>query len=279
MALRPRRSTTAARAGLPALLLLLALRVSAQGVAPTELERSVQRTMQSPDYAWRLPAAATSAATTPWIVTVTDRILESVKHGWQWTTHAIGEVVRWLLRQLTFDPETQPGAPPRGGLHWTMYALIAGVAALAALLAWRMRRIQRGRARPGEELAPAVRLNEEGLTADRLPESEWLELAAQCLREGELRWALRAYYLANLAWLGRNEFLSIHPGKTNREFEGELKRKARAAAEARTLFAANVAAYERAWYGRHEVSEEAVAEFRERAQGMQRLLPRGEAVA
>jgi hypothetical protein len=52
-------------------------------------------------------------------------------------------------------------------------------------------------------------------------------LAARSLEERNFRFALRAYYLANLAWLGRRELLTIHPGKTNREYELELRRKAR----------------------------------------------------
>ena len=130
-------------------------------------------------------------------------------------------------------------------------------------------------ARPAQARAPrleAVRLDAEDLTADRLPEESWLELAARSLGERNFRFALRAYYLANLAWLGRNQFLTIHPGKTNREYELELRRKARAFAEARQLFAANIVAFERAWYGEHDVSADNAAEFRERIERIKQAL-------
>ncbi len=87
------------------------------------------------------------------------------------------------------------------------------------------------------------------------------------------------FYLANLAWLGQAGLLTIHPGKTNREFELELRRKARTSPEARVQFSANVAAYERTWFGMHEVSLETIEAFRERAASMKRAFTRPEAAA
>ena len=92
------------------------------------------------------------------------------------------------------------------------------------------------------------------------------------VKEENFRLALRAYYLADLAWLGRNRFLTIHAGKTNREYELELRRKARQFAEARQLFGQNVTAFERAWYGQHAVSAEDAAEFRQRIESIKRAL-------
>jgi hypothetical protein len=67
-----------------------------------------------------------------------------------------------------------------------------------------------------------------------------------------------------LAWLGRNQWIAIHPGKTNREYELEVRRRAREFPEALALFAVNVAGFERAWYGRHSVGAEDVDAFRQR---------------
>ena len=97
-------------------------------------------------------------------------------------------------------------------------------------------------------------------------------MAAQAIADGNLRLALRAFYLANLAWLGRQEFIRIHPGKTNREFELELRRRTRAYPEARDLFSANVLAFERVWYGLHDVSEDDLTLFRDRSGEIKRIL-------
>jgi hypothetical protein len=118
----------------------------------------------------------------------------------------------------------------------------------------------------------AIRLDAEDLTADRLPEDGWLELAARCIEEGNFRFALRAYYLANLAWLGRNRFLTIHAGRTNREYELELRRRARGFGEARQWFGLNIVAFERSWYGQHAVSADDAGEFRQRSESIKRAL-------
>jgi hypothetical protein len=148
---------------------------------------------------------------------------------------------------------------------------MAAVAAatIAILLRRRASRKPR-RSQPATALAVAVSIDGEDVSADQLPEERWLEMAADCLRQGQYRFALRAYYLANLAWLGQRGFVSIHSGKTNREYELELQRKGRQFAEARGLFDANIAAFEAAWYGMHEVSGEGVAEFQKRLEGMKR---------
>jgi hypothetical protein len=110
----------------------------------------------------------------------------------------------------------------------------------------------------------AISLHDENLLADRLPEEEWIALAESCAQAGDYRAALRALYLANLAWLGHNGSIAIHPGKTNREYELEMRRRAREFPEARALFAVNVSSFERAWYGMHSVSADDTDAFRER---------------
>jgi len=122
--------------------------------------------------------------------------------------------------------------------------------------------------------APAiVRLDAEELTADRLPEEKWLELAGECLREQNYRLALRALYLANLAWLGRSEWIVLDAGKTNREYDAELRRRARAHPEARTVFVQNLAVFERTWYGLHAVGAGEIEEYRSRVARMKEILP------
>jgi hypothetical protein len=155
-----------------------------------------------------------------------------------------------------------------------MYILIAAVVLIALWIAWRRRWFNRARPKLAAVYSlPAIDLDAEELTANRLPEESWLDLAARSLDERNFRLALRAFYLANLAWLGRREFLTIHPGKTNREYETELRRKARSFAEARRLFSVNVAAFERAWYGLHEVTADDAVEFRRRTDAMKQGVP------
>jgi hypothetical protein len=262
-------------------VLLIVLPVHAFAAVPAgQLEQAVRKAMQSSEYDWRLPVPAAAAPQgVPWLVRVTDRLIEGLKS----IGHAIGRLLTalfdWLRKLFEVTHVPGSGALPKTGLHWSLYLLIAFVLFLAGWIAWRRRWFQRARPRPAAAALTAVRLDADDLTADRLPEESWLELAARSLAEGNFRFALRAYYLANLAFLGRAQWITIHAGKTNREYQLELRRKARAFAEARELFAANVAAFERAWYGQHDVSADEVAGFRGRIESIQRALaaPQGAA--
>ncbi len=269
------------RAGLRALmasaLVLLLLLVpfhSGAAVSPQDLEASVRKAELAHEYDWRLPPPGAANHPVSWFVKVTDRIVDSLSAAKDAVGNFIHSLFDWLKRQLDFLPSAPPGAMPTTGLHRGIYVLIAAVVIFALWLAWRRRWFERARPKLASiHSLPAINLDAEDLTADRLPEESWLRLAARSLDDRNFRSALRAFYLANLAWLGRRELLTIHPGKTNREYEIELRRKARSFAEARRLFSVNVAAFERAWYGLHEVTADDAAEFRRRVDAMKQGVP------
>ncbi len=276
-----RASLRRVRAATPVLALLVALAAlpvlgrAADSVAPQDLHEAVRQTMQSPEYNWRIPPPANSASGTPWIVLATDRAIAAVQSALKWLWRHIEKLLRWIFGGLGVG-ETQEGRAPAAALHWSVWVMIGLALAMAGWVMWRARNLRRKKAKPAaRRSADAIHLDDEGLTADRLPEAGWIEMAERAMAEGNPRLALRAFYLANLAWLGRREFLGIHPGKTNREFELELRRRAREAPEARELFSANVRAFERAWYGMHEVFREDAERFRQRADEIKTLLGEG----
>lgn len=270
------------RAGLRALtgsavllLLLVAPFHCAAAVSPQALETSVRKAELAHEYDWRLPPPAAAAGQpVPWLVRMTDRIVDGLSAAKKALGNAIHELFDWLQRQFDRIPKSPPGTLPSTGLHRGIYIVIAAVLLFAVWVAWRRRWFQRARPKVAAvHSLSAINLEAEDLTADHLSEESWLELAGRLLDERNFRLALRAFYLANLAWLGRREFLTIHPGKTNHEYEVELRRKARSWAEARRLFSINVAAFERAWYGRHEVTADDAAEFRRRTDAMKQGVP------
>ena len=258
-------------AGAVILLVLLPLDAFA-AVPPQQLEQSVRQAMQSSEYDWRLPVPAAAPQGIPWLVRVTDRLIDGLKSIGHAIGKAIGAFFDWLRKLLELSGAPRAGALPNTGLHWGLYVLIAFVLFLAGWIAWRRRLFRPARPKPAAPSLEAIRLDAEDLTADRLPEESWLDLAARSIGERNFRFALRAYYLANLAWLGRSQYLTIHPGKTNREYEMELRRRARGFAEARQLFAVNIAAFERAWYGQHDVSADDAAGFRQRIESIKGAL-------
>jgi hypothetical protein len=273
-ALRSLRSASVAAAAL-----LCVFAGSALAVEPQPLRQSIERTMQGHDYDWRLPPETAAQSKPSWLLDTVDRMFQ----GLMWFTNqvgsAIGNLIRWIFDKLSM-PGSSSGAAPAHALSIWIYALIALILILAGLLAVRILKLRRGRPRAvAAAVAVPVRLEDEQVTPDRLPEDQWVAMAEDCLRERNYRLALRAFYLANLAWLGRTEWIAINPGKTNREYEGDLRRRAREFAEARALFAENLAAFESAWYGLHEVAAADVELFRERNRRMKTLLAQPEAVA
>jgi hypothetical protein len=258
------------------LLLLVAAPLVRAEIPPADVEKSVQQAMQSPDYDWRLPPAS-AAANTPAIVRVVDRISAVLRRA----ANALGDLLKRLLDWLFPKGSTQPnGELPGAGLNRTVAVLLAVVVCAGALFAWQRQRLRRRTPLAAPVSAPAVHLEAAGLTPDALPEDRWLELADRCVAEQNFRLALRALYLACLAWLGRREMLTIHAGKTNHEYETELNRHTRGFPAARALFAGNVAAFERAWYGVHLVSSEETTEFRRRTEQLKaELAPPEEAAS
>ncbi|MGA2144596.1 MAG: DUF4129 domain-containing protein [Bryobacteraceae bacterium] len=253
---------------------------SSGAVPPAELDRAVRRAAESPAYNWRFPPPASAVKGTPWIVAVTDRVLDALKSGLRMLGKAIGKILDFIFGPLLKGPAAGEGKAPARTLNRSLYVLIALAAGLAVWFLWHARQKRKSTARrQAPSAAVAVPLEEGGLGADRLPENEWLEMGERYLREDNPRLALRAFYLASLAWMGQNGWLALHAAKTNREYEVELHRKARAYPAVREPFAANMLAFERAWYGQHAVLASDVAEFRDRLAGMKRLLAPPEVAA
>jgi len=243
-------------------------------VAPADLDQAIHQAMQAPEYDWRLPTASV-AAHKPWFSATVDQVLAGLRRAAEAIGDVLSSVVRWIFDKLfpSGGPAGKPGAPPGRSIDWTVAALIALVVAAGALFAWQRSRIRRqGPATPPAAVEP-VRLDSPDLAADQFPEDRWLELAEGCLAEQNYRFALRAFYLGCLAWLGRRQFVAIQPGKTNYQYERELSRRA-SDAGIRGLFAANVACFESAWYGEHPVSAEDASRFRQNVQELQAGLTR-----
>ena len=108
---------------------------------------------------------------------------------------------------------------------------------------------------------PLPDLADETVTASQLPENEWLKLARDLMGKGELRLALRALYLASLAHLAQRELIRIARFKSNRDYEQELRRRARALPELQAAFTDNTSLFDRAWYGLHDVTQEVLQRF------------------
>jgi hypothetical protein len=272
VSLRRLRQKAAATIAAAALLFALPLR-AANEITQSELRQAIAEARKAHEYDWRFPPGAPQAVQQSWLLNAA----ETVTHWLGRVLHAIGNgidrLVKWIFDRMSgLTPSGSGAAAPAAALHWWIYLVLAAIIALIGYLAWRLYRTRGKRLKATPQAVTLVRLEDESVTPDRLPEEEWLEMAEARLREGDLRHALRAFYLANLAYLGRANWIAVHPGKTNREYARDLQRRARQFAEPQALFAQNLAVFERAWYGLHAVELADVDEFRERARRMKALL-------
>jgi hypothetical protein len=233
-------------------------------VEPQRVDRAIRQTLASNDYAWQTEHEG-GISEDSLLGRFSRRVLNLVGDRLNDLGEAVRRFLHWLKRLLAGTPNVErnkPATAPKGlpALLVALGVLLAAGAALA--LAWRRRRRRAAVAMPVAVRAAAVDLADESIGADRLPEDEWLELAERMLGEGDARSALRALYLASLAWLSAAGVVALDRVKTNGEYRREVARRGRETPRLAEAFTGNVALYERVWYGRHEANPENVAEFR-----------------
>lgn len=238
-----------------------------------DLSQSIERTLSQPEFAWRLPRDKVESLERGWLRQFMQDTIEAVKNA----INAVVEFAQKAYRKIRqfLDRWIKPGkeSADSGSMDWqsgvqllvfVLLAIVACVLAVLLVRAWRQRS-----KRPvilAQAVAAAPDLTDENTTADQLPEDDWLKLARELAGRGELRLAVRAMYLASLAHLGRRELVIIARFKSNRDYELELRRRARAWPELQGAFAENVGSFDRAWYGMHEVNADSLQRFESNVQ-------------
>jgi hypothetical protein len=244
----------------------------ASAVSPEQLSRSIDQVLQKREFAWRMPRDEPVESDAPkgWLARALQFFVDLVREAVKEAAHGLLQALRWIGRLLLKSwPSPIPGLSGLSrwgaGLVYSLQILLLFlIALLVGVLVVLMFRVQRRR-RPAVVLAEPVSarpdLSDENVAADQLPEDGWLNLARAMMEEGNLLLALRAFYLASLAHLAARQLISIAFFKSNREYETELRRRARALPDVQDAFSQNVAAFDRAWYGLHVVTQAALQEF------------------
>lgn len=232
-------------------------------VSPDDLSESIDRVLQQREYAWRLdreqdPNAEKSMLTTAmeWIQEKVHGVLRTIRNWYE-------KIADWIKSWFPEGNERTPKASWggwRGAPLWTMYGLLVVLAMVFGFFlfrTWQRRRL------PTVEMEaqPVLQvpdIESEDVVADALPEDGWLALARELMEKGEWRLAMRAFFLAGLALLARNEMIRVAKYKSNREYVRELARRAHAEPEILDIFANNVSLFERVWYGSHEAGPDLV---------------------
>ena len=238
-------------------------------VAASDLNLSIERVLTKREFTWRLPREQQDLPPEQkgWFVTFIEGVRGTLLGGMKTIRDWIRGIVEWFERRF-------PTRAPRDGRHsgagygwlislriliFILLALVASAVAIIFIRLWKRRR--RKEIIAAQPVAAKPDLTDENIIADQLPEDGWLKLARELMEQGNFRLALRALYLASLAHLAGRELVSIAKFKTNRDYETELRRRARALPELQTAFAQNVGAFDRVWYGQHDITPDNLQHF------------------
>jgi hypothetical protein len=235
-------------------------------ISTPDLDRAINETIHESKYTWRMPREEvqdTAADEGP-----IGRFFDKMGEMFRRWARAIGHWLEELWRKLFGSRHYQPGHGSSGfdwqlAVQLLLWGLIAVVAAALAVFLYRVW-LSRQRSRSivaGEAILPVPDIADEKVGADQLPEEAWSKLARELLARGELRLAMRAFYLASLAHLAARNLISIARFKSNLDYERELRRRGHSFPELLSVFGQNISVFERIWYGMHEVNPDSVNQF------------------
>ena len=259
-----RPANTARLAKVAAILFLFAAPMHAAEPTPQQLDKSISETLESSEYNWRFPREVVLKEDESWLgsffTSLGKWVAKTVENFFNW----LGRVLRWIFGRM---PSTTPS---QGSMFpWPSAKelfILLGVLVVAGLLfiVWKQRRT-RGVMPKIEAVATMAipDLTKEDVSADQLPEDEWLALATKLAGEGELRLAIRALFLSALATMAGKNWIALAKFKSNRDYEREFRRRAASLPQALSAFGCLTSIYNRIWYGLHDPSPELVAECQE----------------
>jgi hypothetical protein len=247
---------------------LLAVAAAQSMPGAQDLDQALDKAFSAPEYQWRKPALAGAQDESP-VVKWIRGVFRSIGKGFRWLGRKIGDFLRWIFGE---DEGESKGAGIAGKMRLISLVVIVALAGLLIAFVIRLRGARsRAASLGGQSPPPPIDLGDLSVMANALPENEWLTMAREWADKGDYRMALRAYFLAQLAFLGSRELLGISRSKTNLDYQGELKRRARAFAGMDALFAANLRSFENAWYGLYPVDAGAVSLFADNLERMRSL--------
>jgi hypothetical protein len=229
----------------------------ASHVDSKQLSNSLDRVLERREYGWRFPRGSTEQAEKKgWLASFIDSAGQAISRSFKAAWNAVKNWFRRITETKSNDSESYSSTTDWSFVaRLTMVILVLALLVVLSLLFWRSRGNRREVA--GAQAIPiAPDLNQENVTADQLPEDGWTRLGRELIERGDLRLALRAFYLATLAHLGQRELIRLARYKSNHDYDAELQRRARGNASLLEAFDHTLLSFERVWYGDHAVTPE-----------------------
>ncbi|HEY0550502.1 MAG TPA: DUF4129 domain-containing protein [Verrucomicrobiae bacterium] len=223
----------------------------------TELDGSIERVLERAEYTWRSPRPKS------------EKMKPEESALWQrfrdWAKKTARAFFDWLDKAFGSKRTATGGGKFSFASEGFLYILIAAVLVIIGVLVWLLWRT-RSRSSSAEleatPAAPIPDLARDDVAGDELPVDGWMKLALELLERGELRLAMRAFYLSSLAHLAGRNLVNIARFKSNRDYERELLRRSHALPDLSKTFSENVSVFDRVWYGRHDINGDLLQHFR-----------------
>lgn len=228
----------------------------------SELNRRIDEVLNRREYTWRAPREKVPHAK-GWFDEWVEKAGKMIDGWMKALAKKLERLFKWIAEKFFGESSEADGASKPWGagarvMLWSALALSLGIIVWALLRALREKRAPIIAA---EAITAIPDLTQEDIAADELPEDGWLQLARDHAARGDFALAMRAMWLACLAHLGHRELLRIARHKSNRDYDLELRRRAKTRAELLAAFRENLNAFESSWYGRHQVTAEIFAHF------------------
>ena len=233
-------------------------------VSPPELDRAIGEVIRQTKYTWRMPREKKVEKIEDGVIArFLAQIRDMIDSALRAVLDGIKSLIDWLFPHRRPPSDT---GPKEGWMALQQGMLLLALAVTACTLAIFISRFLRARRRSealiGSMAIPSPPdIEDENIGADHLPEEGWTRLGREFQERGELRLALRAFYLASLSHLAARGLVTIARFKSNRDYERELRRRGHAFPDLLPLFGENVGVFDRVWYGLHKVSIEVVERF------------------
>lgn len=236
-------------------------KISNNEIFAGELDDSIDEIIKGREYQWRMPKIETKKEKTKgFLSSFIDEVMKTVSKWIEDLFNWLKDIFELLAPDKEYHKQERYKSFP---IQYLIYLLLFIAISVLAIFGWRSLKKNRATAlQPEEQItAPAPDISNENVSADELPANRWLEMGRDLMEKGNLRFALRAFYLASLSHLATQNMISIASFKSNREYENELRRKAHTLPDLVNAFSINVRTFEEIWYGMHDVTNEIVMTF------------------
>jgi len=229
------------------------------------LNSSIDRVLSGREFAWRMPRAldaegvqkAPSNSFLEWLYVQAAKIRPALgklfRKCWKWWK-------KHFLHDESSGPSRSKWQPLKIGkalyiLIFLMTVVLGGV----SIAVWKMRKKKDIGKEKSAGSIPDIASDR--IKADDLLVDEWLNMANSFLSQGDLRHAVRAFYLGTLSHLARSQIITIKQYKSNYDYEVEIKRHARGKEQLCGTFSQTVIFLNSVWYGNRGLEAQEVLEF------------------